>query len=278
MDAFAPRRILAACDLTPASREAWCHARRLAQRFGASLEAVHVVEWLTPEGVLIPDMLTAPGRKQLLERLERELPGGAGYHVREGLPVVGILQVARRRKADLIVLSSAGRTGLSRLARGSVAEAVVRESPVPVLTYRGAARSVRSVLAPVNLEDYSLDGFAFAAEAARSLGAKITVLHVLPDLSGRGVARFRLQAAVQSLPEELRKAVEPTVMLAAGQAVRRIASESARHDLVALVAHRKGVLRDAVLGTTAEQVLRLSRAPVLTVPACAPVPEAPPLP
>jgi nucleotide-binding universal stress UspA family protein len=268
---FPPRRILAACDLSPASLEAWERARALAERFGAELEAVHVVEWLTPEGVLVPEMLTAAGRRALVEKLERECPGGSAYHVREGLPVVGILSVARRRRADLLTLSSEGRTGLSRLARGSVAEAVVRESPVPVLTYRGVARAVRSVLAPVNLEEYSIAGFAQAAEAARAWGATITLLHVLPDLSGRAVARFRLEAAVAALPEDLRRAVTPRVELAAGQAVRRIASESSRHDLVALVAHRKGLLRDAVLGTTAEQVLRLSRVPVLTVPAAAPL-------
>jgi nucleotide-binding universal stress UspA family protein len=144
-----------------------------------------------------------------------------------------------------------------------------------VLTFRGAARDVRSILAPVNLEEYSIAGFTAAAEAARAWGATITILHVLPDLLGRTDARFRLEAAVHSLPEDLRKAVAPKVTLAAGQAVRRIASESARHDLVALVAHRKGLLRDAVLGTTAEQVLRLSRSPVLTLPAVSPLPAPP---
>lgn len=264
---FPPRRIMAACDFSPRSREAWDHARTLAGRFGAALEAVHVVEWLSPEGVLVPELLTAAGRRVLQEKLAGEFPGGCAYHVREGLPVLGILSAARRRRADLLSLSSEGRAGLSRLARGSVAEAVVRESPVPVMTYRGAARAVRSVLAPVNLEEYSIAGFAHAAAAARAFGATITLLHVLPDLSGRAVARFRLEAAVASLPEDLRRAVQPRVELAAGQAVRRIAGESSRHDLVALVAHRRGLLRDAALGTTAEQVLRLSRVPVLTVPA-----------
>ena len=48
-----------------------------------------------------------------------------------------ILEVVKARNADLIVMGTHGRRGLSRLFLGSVAEKVVRISPVPVLTIRG---------------------------------------------------------------------------------------------------------------------------------------------
>lgn len=58
----------------------------------------------------------------------------------EGLPPREILRSARRTRADLIVMGTHGRTGVSRLFLGSVAERVVRESRCPVLTVRAHGR------------------------------------------------------------------------------------------------------------------------------------------
>lgn len=63
-----------------------------------------------------------------------------------------------------------------------------------------------------------------------------------------------------------REAVKPRVILRAGDPVREILLESARHGLVVLTAHRKSLLQDLALGTTAERVLRFSRTAVLTAP------------
>ncbi|MDR7417875.1 MAG: universal stress protein [Armatimonadota bacterium] len=61
--------------------------------------------------------------------------------IREGNPRAVILDTAKRERADLIVMGTHGRTGLARLLFGSVAEHVVRHSPVPVLTVRQQKRS-----------------------------------------------------------------------------------------------------------------------------------------
>jgi nucleotide-binding universal stress UspA family protein len=53
-----------------------------------------------------------------------------------GDPATEIVRVAEEEKAELIVLGTHGRTGLSRILMGSVAEAVVRHAPCPVLIYR----------------------------------------------------------------------------------------------------------------------------------------------
>jgi len=58
----------------------------------------------------------------------------------EGLPADEILRAARRARADLVVMGTHGRRGVSRLFMGSVAERVVRESRVPVLTVRAPTR------------------------------------------------------------------------------------------------------------------------------------------
>ena len=53
-----------------------------------------------------------------------------------GDPAVAIARLAEEEHADLIVMGTHGRTGLTRLLMGSVAEAVVRRAPCPVLTYK----------------------------------------------------------------------------------------------------------------------------------------------
>jgi nucleotide-binding universal stress UspA family protein len=54
----------------------------------------------------------------------------------EGSPKTEIIQYARKRNIDLIVIATHGRTGLAHVLIGSVAETVVRTAPCPVLTVR----------------------------------------------------------------------------------------------------------------------------------------------
>ncbi len=67
------------------------------------------------------------------ERLGAEGVGNVRTSVWEGDPVGAILKAARFRKVDLIVMTTHGRSGLGRLAVGSVAEAVLRRTRTPVL-------------------------------------------------------------------------------------------------------------------------------------------------
>ena len=57
--------------------------------------------------------------------------------LRRGVPWECVLETAKETKADLIVMGTHGRKGLARALMGSVAEKVVRLSPIPVLTVRG---------------------------------------------------------------------------------------------------------------------------------------------
>jgi universal stress protein A len=60
-------------------------------------------------------------------------------HVVVGVPYETILETAEAEKVDLIVMATHGRTGLSHLVLGSVAERIVRLAPCPVLTVRATA-------------------------------------------------------------------------------------------------------------------------------------------
>ncbi len=81
--------------------------------------------------------------------------------VREGNPVQAILELARREKADLIVMGSHGHDGLKRLLLGSTTEGVIRRSAVPVLVVRQPDQAMREE--PVECEEDSmLRSFEFA--------------------------------------------------------------------------------------------------------------------
>lgn len=67
-----------------------------------------------------------------MQRVSEALPGIEAADV--------IVEQAKKREADLIVMGTHGRRGLRRFALGSDAELVVRSSPVPVLLVRGPAR------------------------------------------------------------------------------------------------------------------------------------------
>lgn len=78
--------------------------------------------------------------REARERLNKVLPTVASVTYAHlcvtGSPVTEILAVAEDKRVDLIVMASHGRTGLSRLLMGSVAEGVMREAPCPVLVVR----------------------------------------------------------------------------------------------------------------------------------------------
>jgi nucleotide-binding universal stress UspA family protein len=102
---------------------------------------------LTATGIvsyLFPDELVARARRALARVIARSVPPRCRSRVQAKVTVGDPFQriFAETPGADLIVMSTAGRTGLSHLLIGSVAEKVVRHSPVPVLTVRprGARR------------------------------------------------------------------------------------------------------------------------------------------
>lgn len=141
------RPILAAVDFSPYSERALVWAARAARSFGVPLLALHVVH----------DPESAPGyyqhaknREKHLKRIEEaademmsdfceriakkhpKLLGKLDYRMVVGLPITRILEVAKEVGAQMIVMGSRGRTGLSHLMLGSKAEKVVQLSPIPV--------------------------------------------------------------------------------------------------------------------------------------------------
>ncbi len=143
------RRIFHATDFSRASGAAFSEAVALARRDRARLFILHVLlpasPFLAGDVNLPPSYLElqARARRQAERRLEALLARARREGVRAqarltgGAPAPDILRWARRKRADLIVIGTHGRSALGRFFMGSVAERVVRLSPIPVLTVRG---------------------------------------------------------------------------------------------------------------------------------------------
>jgi universal stress protein A len=133
-------RILCPVDFDGNSLDALRMARRLAEQNKARLYALHVVPLTDPAVVSAP--LFAEQAAQLsqaeLTRISNTELTGIEHEMllRFGHPAKEIIAAEADTNAELVVMATHGRTGVSHLILGSVAERVVRESSCPVLTVR----------------------------------------------------------------------------------------------------------------------------------------------
>lgn len=139
------KHILVPTDFAKASTSALELGVQLAKAFDAKLTLVHV--WEIPIYPYMDFMLNSSvigevedaatkGIASALAELQKTLPS-AQAKLKTGLPWQAILEAADEVGADLVVMGTHGRHGLSRLTLGSVAERVVRLAKVPVLTAHG---------------------------------------------------------------------------------------------------------------------------------------------
>lgn len=134
-------RILVATDFSDQSSKALEWARSLAQAFGAKLVLMHVIDIfsLAETGCLMagsdPLHLLREQAQQRMDGLKRVIPD-VEMLIREASPRPTIVDAAVELDCQMIIMGTHGRSGLAHLLLGSVAEYVVRNSKVPVLTVR----------------------------------------------------------------------------------------------------------------------------------------------
>ena len=138
------RIILLPTDFSSASDAALPHAEALAKQQSASLLILHVEEPpLAYGGGELYYGLPEPDSDRLLKMLEAVKPADSTiphtHRLSIGDPAGEIVRIATDEGVEMIVMGTHGRTGMSRMLMGSVAEAVVRRAPCPVLVYRTAA-------------------------------------------------------------------------------------------------------------------------------------------
>ena len=299
------RRILCPTDFSETSRHAFNHAAALARWYGASMTLLHahppaVVAAYAPGVPLLPGaLLTAEDREATLQNLRslaQEEPG-AGIRVdcemRDGDATTAIVQTAADVSADLVVLGTHGRSGVERLAMGSVAEKVLRKAACPVMTvppHAGPAVPTpssffRRVLCAIDFSASSMRALDYATSIAQEAGGQLVVMHVLEMLpeemglesswagqktigeylaAARADSQAKLEAAVS---EGARDYCEVQTVMASGKPYREILREAAarKSELLVLGVHGRNPFDLLLFGSTAQQLVRHAGCPVLTV-------------
>jgi len=193
--------------------------------------------------------------------------------VRTGEPADVILDVASEEGATLIAMSTHGRSGLGRWALGSVAEKVLRASPVPVLALRSFTEagkptpaedlSLKRILVPVSTDSLSLKVLEPALELAKLFGSSVTLLHTCEG-SACGMPVPELKQAYERFREA---GIEVEPMMKQGDPASQVLETCGelKADLIAMTTHGRRGLPRWMLGSVTEKVLRASKVPLLIV-------------
>lgn len=221
----------------------------------------------------------------------KKLTQAVGYEVRTelwaGVPDQEIQKVATAREIDLLMLTTHGRSGISRWTIGSVADKIIRRADRPTFVVgpqavaRGASAAIKRILAPVDGSGLGERGLVYAGNWAKALSAELHVVRVvnLPVMTPEDSLVAYNADVMQSLRDAaehyLRQLPATTGVKPASTAVLTgsTASELIGYceeqgiDLVVMSSHgRRGMMR-AVLGSTTDRMLH-APAPVLIVPSC----------
>jgi nucleotide-binding universal stress UspA family protein len=268
-------RTLVPLDDSPLASKIIPHARRLLAP-GGELTLLSVVDAASVHSANLLRQLSAH-RDELARDDVR-----AHILVREGDPARAILAAAKDPPQDLIAMSTHGRSGLQRLSRGSVAEAVLRESSAPILVAnpralerpvaRGAGRP-RRILVPIDGGPHIGELLELVEAVGRGGdGVTVKLLRVEPMTftevpSPLVVSPWDPRELERSLSatRDYLSAVGIHVEVAAtfGFEAQAITKATEEADLVVMgTSGRRGLLR-LVQGSVAEEVLRHAACPVL---------------
>jgi nucleotide-binding universal stress UspA family protein len=285
--------IVVAVDASEGARRAIAFAVRLARDHTSRLHFVNVVDWvpiacemgaagpMLSAGAVVESLREAG---ELLLTEARTIATDAGIdavtRIEEGEPAQAVLAYAQTVGATVLVMGTHGRSGLSHLMLGSVAERVIHARQLPVITVRPVAalttdsqRCISHVLVGVDDSEpaaCALDVvWRLPAEDRRTLVfCTVAESEAMRAAAERIADRAHLAAVSHNV-----QATDLVVSGHAAEAIVRVARERAV-DLIVVGTHARRHLERMVLGSVAEQVLRTAPVPVLVVNSAVPVPVA----
>jgi len=281
------QNVLIATDFSHHSDGALGYGLEFANLYGAQAEIVYVMP--TEDFALAgPEAIHAAreaARRDLLDFKSRLLRMGraaeyADFHVRmlEGPIADSLLQCAREKKIDLIVVGTHGRGGLGKIILGSVAEKIFRHSSVPVLTVGPnihrphGIKQTRQILAPCDLTPRSHPALEYACTLAETHNSQLTVLHVIEHINeGLKLDPERVKQGIREKLAEIvgrhSDGVDVHYRVEFGDVpatILRVASEVDSDFIVLGVRRSSGVL-DRFMWPIAYELVREARCPVLTI-------------
>jgi universal stress protein E len=282
------QQIVAATDFSLRSEIALLRAARLACQSGAKLVLVHVVDDDQPSTLVDLERREA---QRLLDEKIKGLPALAGLDCRAAIVTgdafSGVLSVAEKVSADLIVMGSHRKALLRDVFIGTTLERVIRTGPFPVLLVnREADRAYRRALAAVDLSEPSVYALKTAVSLGLATDAEIVVLHtfIAPSKAQLLIGNAEQEQIDAYVAGETRRSGEELAAFLDGRSLggkrwdyRVEEGEAAESivravgrldaDLLIVGTHGRSGLAKLMLGSVAETLLRrLDNADILAVP------------
>ncbi|PSQ95816.1 MAG: universal stress protein [Bacteroidetes bacterium SW_9_63_38] len=294
--------VLIPTDFSACADHALTHALEVADRFGARLHILHVVNELDPDWYGISDAqeravkLRDQIREEARDRLEelapdRELDTTVSLQLSFDVADT-IYEYVDERDIDLVVMGTHGRQGLDRLLLGNVAHKIIRHLPCPVMTVREEVPwtgeedvSYEDVLTPVDFSEHSQAALKVSKTFSSAYAARLHLLFVaekrtVPTFSdtgtpGIGVVEMdpeivaNAEKALKQLNENVGgPEVESRYHVREGDVSSDIVDFSETHGIDLIVMATRGLtgVSRFLIGSNTERIVRVAPCPVLTIP------------
>ena len=267
------RRLLLATDGSQYSEGAVRESISLARQCSATLYAISVIEVLADYEGLSTLRFEEMQEAEAGERLEavKDAASREGVTceiiVAHGDPHAGIVEEARRARADLIVVGRRGLKGVEKALMGTVAARVIGDAPCNVLVVPRAAKiERRTVLVATDGSAHSNAAVSVAIELAKLRGGRLIALSALRDESERTAAQEHVNKVVEQGTKE-GVAVEPLTPL--GRSYDAIVETAGGRgaDLIVMGAYGRTGLKKFFMGSSTERVIGRAGCAVLVVKA-----------
>lgn len=289
--------VLCPVDFSESCCGALRYAAAIAEHFQSGLLIVTVDDPLLHDAVGMTMGPEHPAKEtgRALERfyqgtfVDRPLPvAHPRFEVVVGTPAVEILALARRSHADIIVMSSRGASGVRKMFFGATTERVLRDTTAPVLVtpangvgpgrLADIRKTVRRVLAPVDLSDASARQARVAQGIAEALDVPLLLLHAIEPIRANRTGhrlvpgidserRDQAERALEVLAGALRGSSGVESLVVFGDPPEEVAKVTQDRDagLIVMGLHASP-LKGQRLGSVTYRVLCLAQTPVLALP------------
>ncbi len=267
------RNILFATDFSVSSQKALPYAGIIARRYGARLVTIHVDS--TDK--------TSEGAAGKMRELAASLEGIKHEEVfRSGEPWTAIAAEVKSQAIDLLIVGSEGRTGLSQIAGGSMAEEILRRASCPVFVVGPNAPadmakevSIHHILYACDFSEAARSAAPYAISLAHRYQAHLTMLYVAEQPAGATPAEhndfmaYSNKALQEVIPPDEQLAVRPEFIFKTGVPAAEILKVAREKSAALIVLGIRSVHQNSELThlgrSTAVELIAEANCPVMTV-------------
>lgn len=283
-------KILVATDFTPESGKALDYARAFAHQFASRLTLAHIVDLsvASPYPGAVVGLSLDQMRHDSAENLEREVNNlgiegitAQGKTLEAHNPAAAIVDLSENLDADLVIVGTHNRQGLSKLILGSCSEKVIHSARCPVLTIGPKVNphpvdvAFRTIVFATDLKHDAVEKAAVALAFAKDSIANVHICHIIENHMESFADAFRQHthaecALAKLIPDASYNWCNPKPSVLFGNVDQEIlkVARNTEADLIVLGAHRSSKWLNRFWDGVVEDVVRQATCPVLTVCTC----------